>query len=69
MTEPGIEPRSPGPSANTLPTRVYIYTYLYFFVYIYIYIYMCVCVRFQFDAYVREHVWHKALVNGVFNDT
>ena len=52
MTRPEIEPRSPGPLANTLPTRpmsrfiyIYIYIYIYMqyiwiFLYIYIYIYI-----------------------------
>ena len=39
MTRPGIEPRSPGPLANTLTPRpmsgkkkyIYIYIYIYFF--------------------------------------
>ena len=52
MTRPGIEPRSPGPLANTLPTRpmsrvdgkihffshTHPLTYIYY-IYIYIYIY------------------------------
>ena len=28
MTRPGIEPRSPGPLANTLTPRPYIYIYI-----------------------------------------
>ena len=38
MTRPGIEPRSPGPLANTLTAG------LMSQIYIYIYIYICVCV-------------------------
>ena len=37
MTRPGIEPRSPGPLANTGPgLHIYIYTYIYIYIYIYI---------------------------------
>ena len=35
MTRPGIEPRSPGPLANTLATRPYIYIYIYIYIYMY----------------------------------
>ena len=42
MTRNGIEPRSSGQLANTLPTRLM--SRLYIYIYIYIYIYACVCV-------------------------
>ena len=50
MTRPGIEPRSPGPLANTLTARpmsgkyiyIYIYTYIYVLSYIYSYIYVVI---------------------------
>ena len=41
-------------------------TYVFIYIYIYIYIYMCVCVCvcFQLVAFVREHMWYKALLMG-----
>ena len=44
MTRPGIEPRSPGPLANTLTPRPMSGKRHIQKDYIYIYIYMCVCV-------------------------
>ena len=49
MTQPGIEPRSPGPLANTLPTNITVESVvndelstfaLIVIIYIYIYIYI-----------------------------
>ena len=64
-TRAGIEPRSPGPLANTLPTRpmnrflfIYIYIYIYIFIsyiytYIYIYIYIYVlCIYIYIYIYI-----------------
>ena len=53
ITRPGIEPRSPGPLANTLlnththththtHTQIHIYIYIYIYIHIYIYILKCV---------------------------
>ena len=51
MTRPGIEPRSPGPLANTLTagpnththTHTHIHTHIYIYIYMYIYVEMTDC--------------------------
>ena len=60
MTRSGIEPRSPGPLANTLTARPmsgihkYIYTYIYTHkdLYIYIYIYIVFMGRMKYKGNV-----------------
>ena len=44
MTRPGIEPRSPGPLANTLTARPMSGIYICKNICIYVYIYMYICV-------------------------
>ena len=57
MTRPGIEPRSPGPLANTLTagpmSRLKLArkfaTHIYIYIYICMYVCMCVCVCDKID--------------------
>ena len=66
MTQPGIEPRSPGPLANTLTTMP-MSGIKNMNIYIYIYIYMME----KFSAYlsnifIHANLYHHYIINKVF---
>ena len=58
MTRPGIEPRSPGPLANTLLHRtmryIHIYVYIHIHMYMYAYIYVYI---YPFQSYILGLQW------------
>ena len=63
MTRPEIEPRSPGPLANTLLIRpmtryihTYTCTYIYTCIHVYIYIYIHTCIYLYKYAYIYTYI-------------
>ena len=70
MTEPGIEPRSLGPLANTLTimpmsgTYIRVYIYIYIYVYIYIYIYTHARTHTHTHIYIYIYITKAQFRNG-----
>ena len=54
MTQPGIEPQSPGPLVNILPNRP-------------LYIYICVCVWMDICVFEYMGIYWSVNVNEILN--
>ena len=73
MTQPGIQPSSPGTLVNTLTIipmhrwlpqayiHTYIHTHTHIYIHIYIYIYICVCVYIY--IYINKRKWVNNYLN------
>ena len=65
MTRPGIEPRAPGPLANTLTImpmarlcpHIYIHIYSYMLTYIYIFIHKCIHTHIKTHTHTHTHTY------------
>ena len=67
MTQPGIEPRSPRPLVNTLPTRpmsrqIHIYSFIHTYIYTCIYIHMYTYLHIYIHIYIYTYTYIYACI-------